>query len=40
VKLLQPGIYSFELDYFQGSGNEALTLNMDGAILPSANLYH
>jgi hypothetical protein len=33
-------VYSFELDFFQGGGDQELILNMDGALLPSANLYH
>jgi len=40
VKSLAQGSYSIELDYFQGAGNESLILNMDGALLPSENLYH
>jgi hypothetical protein len=40
VKSLAQGSYSIELDYLQGGGSEALILNMDGALLPSENLYH
>jgi hypothetical protein len=37
---LEMGVASFELDYFQGAGNQALIVNMNEALLPSANLYH
>ena len=40
VKYLQAQVYSFQLNYFQGPGNVALIVNMDGAPLPAANLYH
>jgi PA14 domain len=40
VKSLTQGGYSIELDYLQGGGNEALILDMDGALLPAENLYH
>jgi hypothetical protein len=33
-------VYSFEVDFFQGGGDQELVLNMDGALLPSQNLYH
>jgi hypothetical protein len=39
-KYLEPQVYSFQLNYFQGPGNVALIVNMDGSLLPSANLYH
>jgi hypothetical protein len=40
VKSLAQGSYTIELDYLQGGGAEALILDMDGALLPSENLYH
>lgn len=40
VKFLSRGAVSFELDFFQSNGNLALILNMDGTLLPAANLYH
>jgi hypothetical protein len=40
VRFLKHGVHSFELDYLQGSGNEALILNLDGSLLPSSSLYH
>jgi hypothetical protein len=39
-KYLEQQVYSFALYYFQGPGNVALTVNMDGSLLPAANLYH
>jgi hypothetical protein len=39
-KYLKYGFYSFELDYLQGAGNEALILNEDGALMSSAGFYH
>jgi hypothetical protein len=33
-------VFSFEIEYFQGPGNLALTVDMDGSLLPAANLYH
>jgi hypothetical protein len=40
VKNLQANVHSFELDYLQGPGNVALTVNMDGVLLPAENLWH
>ena len=40
VRNLQMNVHSFELDYLQGAGYQALIVNMNGALLPSANLYH
>jgi hypothetical protein len=40
MKYLEAEVYSFRVDYFQGPGNVALIVNMDGAVLPAANLYH
>jgi hypothetical protein len=37
---MEPGLYSLQLNYFQGPGNVALIVNEDGQLLPSANLYH
>lgn len=39
-KLLKYGIHSFELDFFQGAGNEALIVNMDGSVLDNTHFYH
>lgn len=39
-KYLQAQVYSFQLNYFQGPGNVALILNMDGNVLPAENLWH
>jgi hypothetical protein len=39
-KFLEAQVYSFEVQYFQGPGNVALIVNMDGNVLPAANLYH
>jgi PA14 domain len=39
-KYLEAEVYSFQLNYFQGPGNLALVVNMDGSILPAAALYH
>ena len=39
-KYLEAQVYSFQLNYFQGPGNVALIVNMDGNLLPAANLYH
>jgi hypothetical protein len=33
-------VFPFEVEYFQGPGNVALIVNMDGQLLPAANLYH
>jgi len=40
AKFLASGVHSFELDFFQAAGMQALILNMDGKALPAANLYH
>ena len=40
VKFLKHGLYSFELDFFQGAGVQQLNLNMDGSILTSDHFYH
>jgi len=42
TKLLESAItHTFQLYYAQsGGGNIAMVLNMDGALLPAANLYH
>lgn len=37
---LQDTVHSFEIDFFQSNGNQALVINLDNALLPSANLYH
>ena len=39
-KFLSRGVHSFELDFIQGAGNQALILNMDGSQLPVSQLYH
>lgn len=41
TKNLRAGVHTFSLLYAQsGAGPFALILNMDGALLPAANLYH
>jgi hypothetical protein len=41
TKLLRAGVHTFSLLYAQsGGGNFALVLNMNGSVLPAANLYH
>jgi PA14 domain len=40
TKFLSAGVHSFEVDYLQGAGMQALIVNMDGSLLPSANLFH
>lgn len=40
VKFLNRGVHSFEVDYLQGAGNQALIVNKDGALLNSNVLYH
>lgn len=41
AKLLRAGVYPFSLSYAQsGLGQFALILNMNGAVLPAAQLYH
>ena len=37
---LQDTVHTFEIDYFQGGGNQSLIVNMDSALLPSENLWH
>lgn len=39
-KYLQAQVYSVELQYFQGPGNVALIVNMDGNLLPAENFWH
>ena len=39
-KYLEAQVYTFELDYFQGPGQIGLVVNMNGSVLPAANLYH
>jgi hypothetical protein len=39
-KYLKYGIHSFELDYLQAGGNEALILNEDGALMGNQGFYH
>jgi hypothetical protein len=33
-------VFSFQVSYFQGPGNLALTVDMDGTLLSATNLYH
>jgi hypothetical protein len=40
TKFLSAGVHSFELDYLQGTGSEALILNEDGALLDPRFLFH
>ena len=40
TKFLKYGFHSFELDFFQASGQQALILNEDGAIMGDAGFYH
>jgi len=41
TKLLRSGVHTFSLVYAQsGAGQFALVLNMNGSVLPAANLYH
>lgn len=40
AKLLQVGVASFELDFLQAAGNQALIVNMNNALLPATLLYH
>jgi hypothetical protein len=40
VRHLQDTVHSFELDFFQGAGQQELVVNMDGSLLPAENLYH
>ena len=37
---LQDTVHSFEIDFFQGAGSQALAVNMDGALLPAEALWH
>lgn len=40
-KILKRGIHSFELDFFQGGGSQALSLNAsDGSLVPASVFYH
>ncbi len=39
-KFLAYGFHSFELDYLQGAGQEALILNEDSAIMQATGFYH
>lgn len=39
-KFLKAGIHSFELDYFELNGSQALILNEDGVIAPAGNFFH
>lgn len=40
VKFLKYGIHTFELDYFQGQGQEILILNEDGQVMTKEGWYH
>lgn len=40
VKFLSYGVHSFELDYFQATGQEELILQEDSAVMPFRNFYH
>lgn len=41
TKLLPRGVHDFKLEYMQGpAGNQALILEVNGALLPSINLFH
>jgi hypothetical protein len=40
AKFLGYGIHSFELDFFQASGMQALILNEDGDVTDSSQFYH
>ena len=40
AKFLTYGTHSFELDFFQGGGYQALILAEDGQLMPSEGLYH
>jgi len=37
---LQDTVHSFEIDFFQGGGSQEFIVEMDNALLPSANLWH
>ncbi len=39
-RLMTAAVYSIQVNYFQGPGNIALMVNMDGNPIPAANLYH
>lgn len=39
VKFLRKGITSFRLDYFQASGNQALTLKINNEIINSERFW-
>jgi hypothetical protein len=40
ARFLQANVHSFEVDFFQSSGSQALVVNVNGALLPAASLYH
>ena len=40
TKFLSSGIHSFELDFFQASGQQSLILNEDGAVMSNEGYYH
>lgn len=40
VKFLQANMHTFEIDYFQANGNQALTVNMNSSLLKSSVLFH
>ena len=40
AKFLKWGIHSFELDFLQANGNEALILNQDGQLMGNTGFYH
>lgn len=40
AKFLKYGFHSFELDFFQGGGQQSLLLNEDGALMESSGFYH
>ena len=37
---LQDVVHSFELDFFQGGGQQELVVDMDGSLLPAEALWH
>jgi hypothetical protein len=40
AKLLTSGFHSFELDFFQAAGEQALILDEDGAVMGSSGFYY
>lgn len=40
TKYLQYGFHTFELDYFQGGGQEQLVLSENGSVMSSAAFFH